>query len=92
MCVKPSPPDPAALHRAADTACGLMKTLGVGELEEKLDIRQPMLSQQLTVLRGEKLVATRRDGKYVYYRVRQGPALRLLEAVYREFCGPRRKR
>ena len=103
-------PDPAALHRAADTACGLMKTLGhpdrlmllcqlahagemsVGKLEEKLDIRQPMLSQQLTVLRGEKLVATRRDGKYIYYRVRQGPALRLLEAVYREFCRPRRNR
>ena len=103
-------PDPAALQRAAGTACGLMKTLGhrdrlmllcqlahagemsVGELEEKLDIHQPMLSQQLTVLRAEKLVATRRDGKYIYYRVRRGPALRLLEAVYREFCGPGRKR
>ena len=103
-------PNPALLHRAAEGACGLMKTLAhpdrlmllcqlahagemsVGELEEKLDIHQPMLSQQLTVLREEKLVATRRDGKYIYYRVRQGPALRLLEAVYREFCGPGRKR
>lgn len=103
-------PDPAVLHRAADSACGLMKTLAhpdrlmllcqlahagetsVSELEEKLGIGQPMLSQQLTVLREEKLVDTRREGKYIYYRVRQGPALRLLDAVYREFCGPGRKR
>ena len=103
-------PDPVAMHRAADSACGLMKTLAhpdrlmllcqlahagemsVGELEEELDIHQPMLSQQLTVLREEKLVETRREGKYIHYRVRQGPALRLLEAVYREFCGPGKKR
>lgn len=97
--------DPAAMHRAAERACGLMKTLAhpdrlmllcqlahggemsVGELEESLDIHQPMLSQQLTVLREEKLVDTRRDGKYIYYRVRQGPAVAMLQAVYREFCG-----
>ena len=32
----------------------------VGELESLLDIRQPTLSQQLTVLREAELVATRR--------------------------------
>ena len=41
----------------------------VGELEELLDIRQPTLSQQLSVLRAEGLVTTRRDGKYIYYAV-----------------------
>ncbi len=103
-------PDPTVMHRTADDACGLMKTLAhpdrlmllcqlahagemsVGELEKKLGIHQPMLSQQLTVLREEKLVGTRREGKYIYYRVRQGPALRLLEAIYREFCGPGKTR
>ena len=35
----------------------------VGELEDILDIHQPTLSQQLTVLRNEELVETRRDGK-----------------------------
>lgn len=102
--------DPAAMHRAADSACGLMKVLAhpdrlmllcqlahagemtVGELEETLDIHQPTLSQQLTVLREEELVDTRREGKYIYYRVRPGPALALLEAVYREFCVARNKR
>jgi DNA-binding transcriptional ArsR family regulator len=102
--------DPAAMHRAADTACGLMKVLAnpdrlmllcqlahagemsVGDLEESLDIRQPTLSQQLTVLRDENLVETRRDGKYIYYRVRPGPLLAVLETVYREFCRPAKKR
>lgn len=65
----------------------------VGELEGTLDIHQPTLSQQLTVLREEKLVDTRREGKYIYYyRVRPGPALALLEAIYREFCGDGKKR
>ena len=35
----------------------------VGELEEILGIVQPTLSQQLTVLRDEELVSTRREGK-----------------------------
>ncbi|NCU94194.1 MAG: ArsR family transcriptional regulator, partial [Burkholderiaceae bacterium] len=35
----------------------------VGELEDSLDIHQPTLSQQLTVLRKKKLVKTRREGK-----------------------------
>jgi DNA-binding transcriptional ArsR family regulator len=34
----------------------------VGELEAELGILQPTLSQQLTVLREEALVETRRDG------------------------------
>lgn len=100
--------DPAAMHRAAERACGLMRILAhpdrlmllcqlahdgemsVGELEETLGIHQPMLSQQLTVLREEKLVDTRRDGKYIYYRARPGPAVAMLEAIYREFCRARR--
>ena len=45
--------------------------MSVSELEEALGIRQPTLSQQLTVLRDEELVDTRREGKYVYYSVRK---------------------
>jgi ArsR family transcriptional regulator len=65
--------------------------MSVGELEQTLDIHQPTRSQQLTVLREEGLVETRRDGKHIYYRVRQGPALALLETAYRQFCGPRKR-
>ena len=65
--------------------------MSVGALEAALGIPQPTLSQQLTVLRDERLVATRRDGKYVYYRVRNGPALAVLQALYAQFC-ERKKR
>ena len=41
----------------------------VSDLEEALDIRQPTLSQQLGVLRNEGVVATRRDGKRIFYSV-----------------------
>ena len=39
----------------------------VSELEAGLGILQPTLSQQLTVLRGEGLVETRREGKHIFY-------------------------
>jgi ArsR family transcriptional regulator len=58
----------------------------VGDLEEILDIRQPTLSQQLGVLRGEGLVETRRDGKRIYYRVADAGALKVLELLYRLYC------
>jgi predicted transcriptional regulator len=39
----------------------------VGELEKMTGVRQPTLSQQLGILRDEGLVATRREGKYIFY-------------------------
>lgn len=41
----------------------------VSELEEMTNILQPTLSQQLTVLREEGLVNTRKEGKYVFYEL-----------------------
>jgi DNA-binding transcriptional ArsR family regulator len=66
------------------------REMSVGELEAALGIFQPTLSQQLTVLRDEALVETRRDGKYVHYRVRKGPALAVLKALYAQFCKGRK--
>ena len=62
------------------------RELSVGELEAALGILQPTLSQQLTVLRDEGLVDTRRDGKYVHYRLRKGPALAVLKALHAQLC------
>jgi len=59
----------------------------VGELEELTGIRQPTLSQQLTVLRDEGLVSTRRDGKKIYYSISSQSALALMQVLYQEFCG-----
>jgi len=60
----------------------------VGELEEILQIVQPTLSQQLTVLREEELVSTRRDGKNIYYQLTSRAALAVIGVLYAEFCGP----
>jgi len=58
----------------------------VSELEEKLEIYQPTLSQQLTVLRKEKLVKTRREGKQIYYSLESSQALAVIEVLYQQFC------
>jgi DNA-binding transcriptional ArsR family regulator len=58
----------------------------VGELEELLDTQQPTLSQQLGVLRNEGLVATRRDGKYIYYRVSHPHVQVILEVLHQLYC------
>lgn len=59
----------------------------VGELEEILGIVQPTLSQQLTVLREEGLVSTRRDGKNIYYQLSSPRALAVMQVLYAQFCG-----
>ena len=59
----------------------------VGELEDLLGIVQPTLSQQLTVLRDEQLVSTRREGKSIYYSINSPEALSLIETLYQKFCG-----
>ena len=58
----------------------------VGELEELLGIVQPTLSQQLTVLREEELVSTRRDGKNIYYSLASPKALAVIQTLYLQFC------
>jgi len=58
----------------------------VGELEEVLDIHQPMLSQHLTGLRTAKLVKTRREGKQIYYSLGSESALAVIQVLYQQFC------
>ncbi|MGV1770370.1 sulfite-sensing transcriptional repressor BigR [Agrobacterium vitis] len=58
----------------------------VGELEEKLDIHQPTLSQQLTVLREAGIVETRREGKQIFYRLTEAKTQRLIAALFTIFC------
>lgn len=53
--------------------------MNVGELEEQLKIVQPTLSQQLSVLRREGLVDTRRDGRQIYYSISSPQALAVIE-------------
>jgi len=58
----------------------------VGEFEALLQIVQPTLSQQLTVLRDEELVSTRREGKNIYYALSSPGALAVMQVLYEQFC------
>ncbi|MCX7184528.1 MAG: metalloregulator ArsR/SmtB family transcription factor [Nitrosospira sp.] len=58
----------------------------VGELEELLDIRQPTLSQQLTVLRTEGLVTTERKGKYIYYSLSSQEVIQIMQTLSKLYC------
>lgn len=60
--------------------------MSVSELEEVLGIRQPTLSQQLGVLRGEGVVDTRRDGKRIFYSVADPRLLQVLAVLYELYC------
>ena len=60
----------------------------VGELEALLGIVQPTLSQQLTVLREQQLVSTRRDGKHIFYTLSSARTLAVIQTLYEQFCSP----
>src|SRR5690625_6511564 len=60
----------------------------VTEIGKEGGIQQPTLSQQLTVLRKDDLVATRREGKVVYYRIANQDILRIMETLYQIYCAP----
>jgi len=58
----------------------------VSELEENLGIFQPTLSQQLTILRTQKLVKTRREGKQIYYSLASPIAISVMALLYQHYC------
>lgn len=44
--------------------------LAVGQIESATGVGQPLLSQQLGVLRNARIVETRRDAKQIFYRLK----------------------
>ena len=58
----------------------------VTQMEELLSARQAAVSQQLSRLRFEGLVKTRREGKTIYYRLADDRSTQILEVVYDLFC------
>lgn len=59
----------------------------VSELEERTGIRQPTLSQQLTVLREDKVVNSRREGKQIFYSIASAEAMAVMKVLYELYCG-----
>ncbi len=60
----------------------------VGELEELLGLRQAAVSQMLARLRDEGLVATRREGKTIYYSLSDPKTQQMIALLYDLFCSP----
>jgi len=64
----------------------------VTELNARLDLSQSALSQHLAVLRGDGLVATRREAQTIYYSLVEGPAQRIINTLHGIYCGVDRLR
>ncbi len=60
----------------------------VGALEALLDMRQAAVSQMLARLRDEDLVQTRRDGKTIFYSLKNPNTEEIIALLYRQFCSP----
>jgi len=60
----------------------------VSEMEARVGVVQPTLSQQLGVLRQEGLVTTRREGKQIFYSIASQEALAVMQVLYQQFCAP----
>ena len=60
--------------------------LNVSQIEEITDIKQPTLSQQLMMLRKSDVVNTRRDGKQIYYSIKDERMIEVLNTLYSLYC------
>lgn len=60
--------------------------LNVSQIEEKTQIHQPTLSQQLMMLRKSDVVSTRRDGKQIFYSIKDEKLTIVLKTLYELYC------
>jgi ArsR family transcriptional regulator len=83
------------IFRAVGTPARLqiLAAIGSGEacvchLEALLDLRQAYISQQLMEMRDADLVDTRRDGRYIFYRLTEPQLLDILFEIGKLFGVP----
>lgn len=60
----------------------------VGELQPHVGLSQSALSQHLAVLREEGIVATRREGQTIRYRIADPAAVKVVSTLAEIFCPP----
>ena len=59
--------------------------LTVSEIKERLDVELPNVSQQLAVLKGQKLVIARKQGNNIYYSCIDPTVFKLLDVAKQIF-------
>jgi DNA-binding transcriptional ArsR family regulator len=62
------------------------REMSVNALAESIGLSQSAISQHLAKLRDKKLVATRRDGQTIYYRIASENARAILVSLHGIFC------
>ncbi|WP_334014950.1 ArsR/SmtB family transcription factor [Alteromonas sp. S167] len=67
--------------------CSLLdEEKSVTELLDGVNVSQPVMSQHLALLREAKMVATRREGQTIYYRLSDERVQRLIALMNEFFC------
>ena len=54
----------------------------------RLGVSQPTVSHHLGLLRMSRIIANRRAGKQVYYKIDSAEATAIMQALYQIFCQP----
>lgn len=67
--------------------CSLVEgEMGVGALQERVDLSQSALSQHLAKLRTDGLITARRKSQNLYYRISDEKIMALMAALADIFC------
>ncbi len=75
-------------HRLMALCELVTEELSVGDLAERLGVRDQAMSQHLSILRAKGFVATRREGQSIYYSLARSDVRRIIETLYEVFCAP----
>lgn len=62
--------------------------LSVSAIQSRIGLSQSALSQHLALLREHGIVATRREGQTIHYRIADPAALRVIQTLAELFCPP----
>jgi DNA-binding transcriptional ArsR family regulator len=62
----------------------------VGEIMDAVHEKQAITSQQLNLMKDKGVLASRRDGAKVFYRIQNPNVIRVLDCVY-DHCEPKKK-
>nr|WP_051112038.1 metalloregulator ArsR/SmtB family transcription factor [Hyphomicrobium denitrificans] len=58
----------------------------VGQLADFLGVRDSTASQHLALLRRDRIIASRRDGQTIWYRIASEPALAVMQVLNEVYC------
>ena len=61
--------------------------LSVGQIEEALDIPQPRLSRELSKLRADEILGTRRESKAIIYHLRDDRICAIIDTLCQVLLG-----